>query len=305
MSKKIIITGATGSIGKILCEELAKRGNEITVFTRNPAQAKTLIEGVKEFVKWNYEIPEDWKSYLNGKDIVIHLAGMSIAGKRWNSTYKNLISESRIISTRNLTKAIEEAKHKPSIFISASAVGYYGNAGDNLLVEESENGSDFLSQVCKNWEAEAEKVARLDIRSLSISTGIVLDKGSGALKKILLPYKFFVGGPLGSGNQWFPWIHIDDLIRIYLYAIENNSVNGIINAAAPNPVLMKNFANTLGKILHRPSLFRIPLFALKIAIGKAAESVVASQRVVPKKLMESGFKFKFENVEDALRDLLK
>ncbi|MCL5030346.1 MAG: TIGR01777 family oxidoreductase [Bacteroidetes bacterium] len=304
MNKKIIITGATGSIGKILCKELIKRGDEVTIFTRNPAQAKSIIEGAKEYIKWNYETPEEWNNYLNGKNAVIHLAGVSIAGRRWNSIYKKLIFDSRIISTRNLVKAFEEVEQKPAIFISASAVGYYGNAEDDIVTESSKCGNDFLSQVCKAWELESEKVESFGTRRISIRTGIVLS-ANGALKRMLLPYKLFIGGPIGSGKQWFPWIHIDDLIRIYLYALDNPGISGIINASSPKPVTMKEFASTLGKILHRPSLFSVPLFALRIAIGEAAESVAASQRAIPEKLLESGFKFKFENVEDALKNILE
>lgn len=304
MIKKIIVTGATGSIGKKLCKELIKRGDEVTIFTRNPAQAKSIIEGAKEYIKWNYETPEEWNNYLNGKDAVIHLAGVSIAGRRWNSIYKKLIFDSRIISTRNLVKAFEEVEQKPAIFISASAVGYYGNAEDDIVTESSKCGNDFLSQVCKAWELESEKVESFGTRRISIRTGIVLSS-NGTLKKMLLPYKLFIGGPIGSGKQWFPWIHIDDLIRIYLYALDNPGISGIINASSPNPVTMNEFTNTLGKILHRPSLFRVPIFALRVAIGEAAESVVASQKAIPEKLLESGFKFKFENVEGALKNILE
>ncbi len=305
MNKRIIITGATGLIGKILCKELIERGDEITIFTSNTAKATSLIKGAKEYIKWNYSNPEEWKNHLNESDAVIHLAGASIAGKRWNASYKKLIMESRIASTRNIVKAIEEAEQKPSTFISSSAVGYYGNAENNILTETSESGNDFLSQVCKAWELESEKVESFGVRRISVRTGIVLSAKGGALERMLLPFKLFIGGPIGSGKQWFPWIHIDDLIRIYLFALDNPSISGIINAASPNPATMKEFALTLGKTLHRPSLFRVPFFALRIAIGEAAESVIASQRVIPKKLLESGFKFKFENVEEALRDLLK
>ncbi len=305
MNKKIIVTGATGLIGKKLCMELIKSGNEISVFTRDPERAKSVINDAKEYVNWDYETSEKWEEYLNGKNAVIHLAGESIAGMRWNSNYKKSIFNSRIISTRKLVNAIEKVEQKPSIFISASAVGYYGNAGNDELTESSKNGNDFLAEVCNDWELEAEKVEQFNLRSVSVRTGIVLDKESGALKKMLLPYKLFLGGSLGSGNQWFPWIHIDDLINIYLYILNNSSVDGPINASSPNPVTMKVFSKKLGKILHRPSFFNVPLFALKIAIGEAAESVVASQRVIPEKLLKNGFKFKFEKIDGALKDLLK
>jgi uncharacterized protein (TIGR01777 family) len=190
------------------------------------------------------------------------------------------------------------------VFISSSATGYYGNAGDEILAEDSKNGNDFLSMVCRNWEDAAGEAKRFGIRVVTIRTGIALSSDGGALKKMLLPYKFFMGGHLGSGKQWFPWIHIADLIRIYLYALDNPSVNGAINAVAPEQVNAKEFAKCIGRTIHRPSFFPVPLTVLKLAVGEAAESIVASQRVIPKKLLDAGFKFKFENVDEALKDLL-
>ncbi len=305
MGKKIIITGATGLIGSRICKKLIDRSDELTIFTSNPSVASGKIKNAKEYVKWNYQSPEEWKDYLTGKDAVIHLAGASIAGKRWNNNYKSLILNSREISTHNLVKAISEVQAKPSVFISSSAVGYYGSAGDEIITEEYKSGDDFLSGVCKAWESEAEKVEHFNIRRVSVRTGIVLSPNGGALKQMLPPFKLFLGGPLGTGSQWFPWIHIDDLVKIYLFALDNTLILGSINAASPNPITMNKFAKTLGKILHRPSLFKVPLFALRIVIGEAAEAVVASQRVVPLKLLESGFKFEYENLEPALKDLLK
>jgi uncharacterized protein (TIGR01777 family) len=304
MGMKIVITGATGLIGKELCKELISKGDEITIFTGNPFKAKLLIKGAKEYICWNYHKPEEWEDYINEKDAVIHLAGASIAGKRWTESYKRTILESREISTKNLVKAIETAGQKPGLFISSSAVGFYGNAGNEILTEESKNGSDFLSQVCRVWEASAEKVEVQGIRRVSIRTGIALSNKGGAYKRILLPFKLFIGGHIGNGKQWFPWIHIEDLIRIYIYALDNRSINGVVNAVSPYPVLANEFAKCIGKTIHRPSWFPVPIFALKLFIGKAAESVVASQRVVPKKLLDAGFKFKFEKIEEALQDLL-
>ena len=305
MNKKIVITGATGLIGKKLCKEFIGQGNELTIFTSNIVKAKELIGGAKEYIYWDYNKPEEWKNNINGKDAVIHLAGAGIAGIRWSEEYKKKILESREISTTNLVKAIKESNQKPGLLISASAVGYYGNAGNEILTEESKNGRDFLADVCRIWEESAGRVEEAGVRRVSIRTGIALSSEGGAFKKMLLPFKMFIGGHLGSGKQWFPWIHIDDLIGIYIYALENSSVRGIINAVSPNPVRAKELAKIIGKTIHRPSMFPVPLFALKLAVGEAAESIVASQRVMPKKLLDSGFKFKFENIEKALNDLMK
>jgi uncharacterized protein len=305
MSIKIAVTGATGLIGQRLCKELIGKGHELTIFTGNIRKAGLLIKGAKEYIYWDYHKPEEWGKYIENKDAVIHLAGAGIADKRWTEDYKKTILESREISTKNLVKAIESAGQKPGLFISSSAVGFYGNTGDEILTENSVNGSDFLSEVCRHWENPTKEVERLGIRKVSVRTGIALTNEGGALKKMLLPFKLFVGGHLGSGKQWFPWIHIEDLIRIYIYVLENNSINGAVNAASPCPLTAKEFAKNIGKAMHRPSFFPVPLLMLKLAIGEAAESVVASQRVMPKRLLDNNFKFKFEKIEDALKDLLK
>ena len=305
MNKKIIITGATGLIGKRLCKALAEQGNYVTIFSSNPGNAAKIVPQAKDFIKWDYNKIEEWERFLENKDAVIHLAGASIAGKRWDENYKKEIFNSRISSTKNLVSAVSKLQNKPSVFISSSATGYYGNKGNEVLTENSNRGNDFLSEVCKAWESEAEKVEQLKVRRVSIRTGIVLSSDGGALKQMLTPFKFFAGGPIGSGTQWFPWIHIDDLVNIFLYALDNTLFNGPVNAAAPNPVTMNQFARTLGKILHRPSIFKVPLPALKIVLGESAEAVAASQRIIPKKLLDNGFKFQFEYVNEALRDILK
>ncbi len=305
MNKKVIITGASGLIGLNLCKELIKRGDEITIFTRNPSKVKKEISGAKNYVNWNYNKLESWQNFLENTDAVIHLAGANISGKRWTKKYKNEILESRIISTKNLIKALAESTNKPECFIISSAVGFYGDAGDKILTEESQFGSDFLSEVCKQWENASKGVDDLGIRRVNIRTGIVLSTNAGALKKMLLPFKLFAGGPLGNGKQWFPWIHIDDIIRIYINALDDTSFKGAINAAAPGVVSMKEFSKKLGNALHRPSIFSVPRFLLSLVIGEAADSVLASQRVIPKKLLDSGFKFKYENIKDALTNLLK
>jgi len=260
---------------------------------------------VNNFVEWDYKNPDKWNNEIKGKDAVIHLAGANLFGKRWNDDYKSKILESRQISTRNIVNAIINAKTKPSTLICSSAVGIYGERGDELLTEDSSTGNDFLAQVCKTWEDEAAKVESAGVRRVSIRTGIVLSKNDGALKQMLLPFKFFVGGPLGNGKQWFPWIHIDDLIDSCIFSLDNPNVNGAVNGVSPNPVTMNEFAKVLGKALHRPSFFKVPVFALKIAVGEFAESILASIRAVPEKLIRNNFKFKFEGLNVALKDLLK
>ena len=303
--KKIIITGATGSIGRRLVEKLVARGDEVIIFTRNIEKAKREMPGAVKYVKWDYQKPEEWKERINGVDVVIHLAGANLSSKRWNEEFKKLAYDSRVVSTRNLVEAISSVEKKPKAFICASAVGYYGNKYDEVLNEESTPGDDYMASLCKDWEAEAAKVEQYGVRRISVRTGLVLSKDEGVLKQLLLPFKLFAGGPLGNGRQWFPWIHIDDIVGIYLQAIDNADLNDAINAASPGIVRMKEFARTFGKVLHRPSLLNIPKFAMKIVAGEVAEYAVMSQRISVDKLLNAGYKFNFEKLEEALRDILK
>ena len=302
---KIIITGATGLIGRSLCEKLANRGDGITVFTRNVEEAKKTLPQIKNFVEWDYRNLDNWQSEINNCDAIIHLAGANLFGKRWSESYKREILESRQISTLSLVDAIANVNNKPSTFICSSAVGIYGNRKDQLLSEENEPGNDFLAQVCKVWEGEAAKVESFSVRQVSIRTGIVLSTKEGALRKMLLQFKLFVGGPLGNGKQWFPWIHIKDLVDVYIFALDNTEMNGPINAVSPDLVTMNEFTKTLGRVLHKPSFFKVPYFALRILIGEFAESITNSVRVISKKLAGSNYKFEFGELNSALKDLLK
>lgn len=304
MSKKIIVTGATGLIGSHICEELFNRGDSITILTRNPDKAKSKLPYANEYVEWNYRKPNDWKHHLNSKDAVIHLAGANLFARRWTEKYKKKIIESREISTQNLVKAIGEANLKPKVFICASAVGYYGDSGEKILTEDSLPGNSFTSEVCKRWEEAAKGVEEFNVRRVNLRTATVFNVGDGALQKMALPFKFFVGGTLGSGRQWFPWIHIEDLVRIYLFAIDNPEVSGAVNAVAPDPATMKQLTDEIGKILHRPFIFKVPGFVLKIALGEFANELLASLKIIPEKLDQYNFKFRFGNLRSALKDLL-
>ena len=303
--KKIVITGATGSIGRRLCERLINRGDELIIFTRNPKNAEQKLPTVKKFIRWDYNQPDKWKQELSGKDVVVHLAGANLGAKRWNKEYKKLAYESRIISTKNLVEAVTSVDKKPKIFICSSAVGYYGNRADDYLDEDEERADNYLAKLCSDWEKGSAKVEELGVRRVSVRTGLVLSKDEGLLKQMIPSFKLFLGGYLGNGRQWFPWIHIDDIVEIYLHAIDNDKLNGTVNAASPGIVRMKQFAKTLGRVLHRPSFLPIPKFAIKILKGELGNYATDSQRVVMNKLLESGYKFKFENLEEALRDLVK
>lgn len=305
MNKKIIITGATGLIGSKLCLALINRGDQVTIFTRNISSAQKLLGDKYSYVKWNYETPDEWAKHFEDKDAIIHLAGANLFAKRWTVGYKKIILESREVSTRNLVSAIRSTKNNINVFVCSSAVGYYGSQSDEILIEDSKLGNDYLAQVCNVWESEAEKASKIGIRTSMLRQGIVLSDDGGALKNMLAPFRFFFGGSLGSGQQWFPWIHIDDLIEIYLFILDNAEISGAVNVVSPESVRMNEFAKTLGGILNRPSIFKVPGFVLRVLVGEAASAIVSSQRVVPKKLIEHGFKFKFEKLEAALNDLLK
>ncbi len=304
MAKKIIVTGATGLIGKSLCEKLISNGYEITIFSRSKSKAEKIIPNAAAYVEWDYKNINSFQKNVDGKDAIIHLSGANLGAKRWTENYKKIIYESRIISSRNLVEAIKYAANKPKIFISASAVGFYGEKGDQLITEESSAGNDFLSKICYDWEEAAALSTKYGCRHSAVRTGIVLSLQEGMLNKMITPFKFFVGGPLGNGKQWVPWIHLVDLINLYIFILENE-IHGAVNAASPNPVRMNNFADELGNVLNRPSYFRVPKFAIKIAAGEIADFILMSQRVIPKKLKEANFNFNFVDLKNALTDTIK
>ncbi len=302
--RKIILTGATGLIGQNLVKELFIAKYPVIALVRNYDKAKQILLPQVEFVEWDFKSSKINLSLLENSFAVIHLAGAGVFSRRWNESYKKQIYSSRVDSTKYLIDIISKLKNKPESFIVSSAVGYYGNRGDEILNENSSAGNDFLSKVCVDWEKEAAKVQQLGLRWTSVRTGIVLSRKGGALKKMLPPFKLFVGGPLGSGKQWFPWIHIKDIVGIYKFAIENKRCSGPLNAAAPENVTMKGFAKELGKLLRRPSFFSVPEFILKLVLGEAASDIVSSQRVNSEKITQLGYKFHFPSLHEALIDLL-
>lgn len=292
--KKIVITGGTGFVGSFLSEELVTRGYEVVIISRSKHQPKK--NGIR------FATYEKLNESVNGAFGVINLAGHNLFDERWNEEIKEKILSSRVETTRKVVEAINSATEKPEVFVSASAVGYYGNRGAEFLRENSFPGDDFLSDVCKKWEEEAQKA---EIKRIVIPRiGIVLEKNGGALGKMLTPFKLFVGGPLGNGNQYFPWIHMQDVVFSIIEAIENDNYVGAYNCVAPQSITMSEFSSVLGTVLQRPSLFFVPEFALKIVFGEATGALIASQRAVPDKLKKWNYEFKFDNVKVALKDIL-
>ncbi len=301
---KIIIAGGSGLIGRKLISALLIKKHEITLLSRSPEKFK------KDFPELHIEF---WDAKTNGNliilmegcDVVINLIGESIASKRWSRKQKQKIFSSRINSTRAIIEAIRQVNNKPSVLINASAVGFYGNRLEGEVTEEYPKGMGFLADVCAKWEEEALTAIKLAVRVVLLRTGIVLDKNNGALKKLLFPFKLFLGGSIGSGAQWFPWIHLQDEINAILFSIENNQINGPINLTAPQPVRMKEFCKILGNVMQRPSWLNVPSFILKLALGEMAESLLLhGQKVIPKKLIDSGFEFQFPELQDALKNIL-
>ncbi len=301
---RVIVTGGTGFIGKALCDELVKAGHAVIVLTRDVEIAGPLLGDHVETVEWNADSGGAWRSSIDGADAVINLAGESIGAGRWTAERKQQIIGSRLNATNALVEAISKAKRKPSVMINASAIGYYGPHGDEVITEKDSVGNDFLSQTTKQWEDAAKKVESHGVRLVIMRNGLVLERG-GVLEKFLLPFRLFAGGPLGSGKQWFSWIHRDDVIGLILFALENKNVKGVINATAPEPLTMKDFCSTLGKVMGRPSWAPAPSFVLKLALGEMSMLVLTGQRVLPAAAEKAGYKFKFKKAEDALAAILR
>jgi uncharacterized protein len=303
--ERVVVTGATGLIGKAVCKELIARGYEVVVFTRDPGAARSKVPGAAEYVAWTPAEAGSWAAQIDGAWGVISLAGASIAGKRWNEDYKREIRETRVVGTRGLVRAMAAAKDKPRVFVSGSAIGYYGARDNTPLDESASAGHDFLAGVVKDWEAEALKAEEAGIRTVVVRTGIVLDRDEGALPQLKLPFSLFVGGPILPGTQPFSWVHLADEVGIILLALEDEGVRGPINATGPAPQTNRDFCATLGKVMGRPSWAPVPGFALKLLVGEFGETLVTGQRVIPKKAQEHGYEFKFPTSEAALRDVLK
>ncbi|MFO8030042.1 MAG: TIGR01777 family oxidoreductase [Cyclonatronaceae bacterium] len=297
---KIFMTGGTGFIGSHLTRMLADRDDTVVIASRNPEKKSPVSDNV-QYVSLKGNLAE----YMEGCDLVVNLAGESIYGKRWTKQVKKRIRESRIQTTLKLVDTMRILDKKPDTFISASAVHYYGDCGAEKVTEERGPGSGFLSEVCQDWEAVSREAESLGIRVVNPRTGVALGTEGGALATMLPVFRGFIGGSIGSGSQFFPWIHVEDLCRSMIFAAGNRELAGPFNATAPNPVTMDEFAETLGDILSRPSFFRAPEFGLKLALGEAATMVTDSLRIIPSKLAENGFVFNYQELGEALKHLLQ
>ncbi|MDP9345408.1 MAG: TIGR01777 family oxidoreductase [Actinomycetota bacterium] len=299
---KITLTGATGLIGSRLVRALKARGDEVSVLSRNPAKAREAL-GV-EAVAWDPMASPAPAGALAGRDAVVHLAGENVA-QRWSDAAKRAIRESREIGTRNLVAGLRDAEPRPGVLVASSAVGYYGKHGDERVGEDTPPGDDFLAGVCVVWEREAAAARDLGLRVAHIRTGVVLDAGGGALAKMLPFFKLGVGGPVAGGRQYLPWIHADDVVGLYLAAVDGHDWDGPVNGTAPEPVTNAEFSKALGKALHRPAFAPVPGFAVALLYGDMAEIVTEGQRAVPNRAEALGYGFAHPDLDEALRDALR
>ena len=303
---KIAITGATGFVGSRLVQKLNAENQQIIVLTRNLARAQRVFPSLTfpnlEFVTYKPKESGEWQESISGCDAVINLAGEPIA-ERWTAQQKQEILESRQLGTRKIVEAIAKAAVKPKVLVSGSAIGYYGTSETAVFEETSPSGTDFLAEVCQNWEAEAEKVKEFGVRLAILRVGIVLANG-GALAKMIGPFQLFAGGPIGTGRQWFSWIHRDDLVNLIVEAVTNEQMSGVYNATAPNPVKMKQFCQTLGEVMNRPSWLPVPEFALELLLGDGAIVVLEGQQVLPKRTQALGFQFQYPELKPALAEII-
>ncbi len=299
---KIVVSGATGFVGSRLSERLRQANHQVVALTRNADTAKSKVPSLEAAHAWSPLSESAPAAAFDGAEAVVHLAGESVVG-RWTQAKRDAIRETRVIGTRNLVNGLRDLPNKPKVLVAASAVGFYGDRADEELTETSGSGDDFLSEVCREWEAEASKAEELGIKVAHVRIGVVLAEGGGALDAMLTPFKLGAGGPLGSGRQWWSWIHRDDLCGLILHLIERGE-SGIYNGTGPQPIRQKEFARVLGRVLRRPSFMPAPAFALKIVLGGFATELLSSKKVLPQATQATGFSYQFAELEPALRQAL-
>ncbi|MDN5348569.1 MAG: uncharacterized protein PWP65_2134 [Clostridia bacterium] len=304
MALKILITGGTGLLGSSLCTKLLQTGHDPIVVSRNAAAARGRLPSGVQLIQWQPGTERVPREALEGVEAVINLAGENIGAGRWTTSKKQAIRQSRLSVTRELIESFQKLSQCPKVFISGSAIGYYGPHGDEELTEASPPGHDFLAEVCRAWEQEANRARELGIRVVTLRTGIVLAREGGTLPRMVTPFRLFLGGPLGSGRQWVSWIHIADAVGIIQLVLERTTVHGPVNLTAPQPVRMEEFVSILGRVLKRPSSLRIPAWLLKMALGEMANLLLTGQRVLPARVLQEGYQFRYPKLTEALEDLL-
>jgi len=305
----IIITGGSGLIGRALTVSFAADGHDVTILSRNPTGVVGLPAGVN-VAQWDGKTAEGWGALVEKTDAIVNLAGESIAGKglipsRWTAARKDEIRQSRLDAGDAVMAALESAAHLPSVLVQASAIGFYGVHGDEMLDSSSTPADDFLARLCLDWEASTGKAEALSVRRVIIRTGLLLSIAGGVLPLLAMPFRFYAGGVVGSGEQYYSWIHYMDEIAAIRFLIENENTSGAYNLTAPQPVTAREFAREIGQVLHKPSVMPVPAFAMRAALGEVSTLALEGQRVLPKRLLDAGFRFHYAGLEKALRDLLR
>ncbi|NPA92572.1 MAG: TIGR01777 family protein [Chloroflexi bacterium] len=300
----IVLTGGTGLIGRAFVAHLAPQGHTFTVFTRHPEKQPAGLPPDVQRVKWTPQDPNALARVLRQADAVVNLMGENIAAGRWNAARKNALYASRVENGRALASALRLAQPRPPVLLQASAVGYYGDRGNDLLDEHAPPGDDFLARLCVDWEASTSSVEGLGMRRVILRTGIVLSREGGALPRMMRPIQWGLGGPLGAGNQWMPWIHIHDQVAAMSFLLTHEEAHGPFNLTAPQPVTNAELTRAIARKLHRPAFLRVPAWALRLAFGEMSQVLLASQRALPQRLLELGFQFRFPTLDAALDDLL-
>ena len=305
MSQTVIISGATGFIGTILVKKLVARNYHVVVLSRNPGKAAAFNSSQVKVVAWDGRSANGWGHYVDGAYGIINLAGENIAAGRWTPARKTAILQSRLAAGRAIVEAVTLSARKPRVVIQASGIGYYGNRGDTVLDETSSSGTGFLADVAIQWEKSTEPVEALGVRRAIIRTGIVLGRGGGFLSRVLLPFKLFMGGCMGSGRQWFSWVHMEDEVSAICFLLEQDAAQGAFNLSSPQPLSAKDFFVEVGTALGRPSWLPVPGFALRMLLGEMAEELILSgQRALPTRLLEAGYAFHYPSARGALENLL-
>ncbi|MGB6483192.1 MAG: TIGR01777 family oxidoreductase [Candidatus Acidiferrales bacterium] len=299
---KIIVSGSSGLVGAALIDSLRPEGHTIARLVRSGSAATA--DATSKMIRWEPPTGSIDLAAMEGADAVVNLAGASVAGGRWTTGRKEVLRRSRVNATRHLVAGLAQLKEKPRVLVSASAIGYYGSRGNEILTETSAPGNDFLAQLCRDWEAEAAKAEHEGIRTVMLRFGIILAPHGGALQQMLRPFRLGVGGRLGSGRQWMSWITLEDVVALIRYAIEKESPRGPVNAVTANAVTNAEFTSILAGVLHRPALFPAPRFALRLALGEMTDALLASQRVMPEKLNRMGYVFRHPQLKEALASIL-
>lgn len=299
---RIVITGGTGLIGRALSADLSSDQHDVIVLSRDPGSAPEMPPHVR-LVAWDARSAAGWADLAEGADAIVNLAGASL-NRRWTPRNKRIIRESRLNAGRAVVEAVEQAAQPPRVVIQASGTGGYGPRGDDVITEEADLGSGFLGRTAADWEASTEPVEDRGVRRPIVRSSVVLSSEGGAFPLMALPFRLFVGGPLGSGKQWFPWIHMEDEVRAIRFLIQNEAASGPFNLTAPNPVTNAQFSRMLGEVMRRPSFFRVPAFAVRLVLGEMSTVVLTGQRALPQRLIELGFAFHYPRLKPALRALV-